>query len=214
MILNRNLISGLVEIMKFKESEEFLSLDVLTKNPVYAQKIAYPMNLTMFRDRIVNHFYRRHSAIKCDIKFIESNARILNAEDSNIVRNAGIVTLVCLKFIDNHKGAKPIDIYQEVMADGTKLDKIKYYSSTRPYLNPIQSAPDLDINDQLMKMFNFTMPSTSGTSVGDQANETEPEVSSTDPKIGSSDSEIVTLDDSDEDIPVTKVRIFLNLKIF
>ena len=55
---------------------EFSILGDLTDSR-YRDKILYPVDMKTFISRVENNFYRRHSAIKYEIEFMESNIRKL-----------------------------------------------------------------------------------------------------------------------------------------
>jgi hypothetical protein len=149
--------------MKFKESEKFVFPVDLAKNPFYARKIAYPLNLTIIKSRVKNHFYRRLSAIKFDLTFIHSNACLLDSENSDFVRNSKIVTAVCLKFIDDSDCRDPNIIYNEIMADKNKVFSIRNFSFTRNYVNPNERQSNSPNNqNNSLNFSNLNMPSTSG----------------------------------------------------
>lgn len=55
--------------------------------------------LLSLQSRLDNRFYRRINAVQFDVRYIATNTEKFNQKGSNIVRQARIVTEVCLKLI-------------------------------------------------------------------------------------------------------------------
>jgi hypothetical protein len=115
-------------------------------------KIVYPIDLKTIISRIENGYYRRHLAIKYDIKFLESNVRKLIKSvkhdeifkfDPNIAkhlkRNAKKVVALCLHFADNHECEDPLELYNGI-DDYLEKKDVKCYSAKRVHLNLVKKA--------------------------------------------------------------------------
>lgn len=55
--------------------------------------------LSSLQSRLDNRFYRRINAVQFDVRYIATNTEKFNQKGSNIVRQARIVTELCLKLI-------------------------------------------------------------------------------------------------------------------
>nr|XP_053636652.1 bromodomain and WD repeat-containing protein 3-like [Cherax quadricarinatus] len=90
---------GLSQIMSLAIAEPFLVPVDLNVYPMYALIIDYPMDLTTIKSRLDNRFYRRINAVQFDVRYIATNTEKFNQKGSNIVRQARIVTELCLELI-------------------------------------------------------------------------------------------------------------------
>lgn len=54
---------------------------------------------SQFQSRLDNRFYRRINAVQFDVRYLATNTEKFNQKGSNIVRQARIVTELCLKLI-------------------------------------------------------------------------------------------------------------------
>ncbi|CAG2169043.1 unnamed protein product, partial [Oppiella nova] len=169
----------------------------------YVGEVAYPIDLDVIKARVDNKFYRRQAAIKYDLKFIESNASLLNAdEDSLLVRSARIVTSICLKFIDDKKATDIKDIYDKVMADHSHLNKIKYHSCTRPYLNPNPNT----LNPIIENTFNEMMGLASTSAPTEPSVESDREYPVIDMTLTSDEDSVMNGSDDDEEVLIPFVK--------
>lgn len=83
---------ALATIMELAISEPFNYPVDVTAYPEYMLDVEYPMDLSLIKARVDNHFYRRIHAIKHDVNYIYSNAASFNRPRSDIVRNAKIIS--------------------------------------------------------------------------------------------------------------------------
>ena len=135
------------------KTTEFPILQDLTDSR-YREKILYPVDMKTFIARIENHFYRRHSSIKYDIKFMEANIRKLIKSvkrdpeyrfDELIAKrlkyHTKFVTALCLLFIDTHDCTNPYDLYPNI-DDYLETHDVKCYSAKRVHLNMKKKHPN------------------------------------------------------------------------
>ena len=108
-----------------------------------------------FISRVENNFYRRHSAIKYDIKFMESNIRKLIKSvkrdpeyrfDETLAKrikyHTKFVTALSLVFIDTHECTNRYQLYQNI-DDYLETHDVKCYSAKRVHLNKINKQPNV-----------------------------------------------------------------------
>ena len=192
------IVNGLTQIIQLNEYKQLMAVFDASK-PHYVNTVPYLINLDIIRSRVQNQFYRRHAAIKYDIKFLESNAGLMDPnEETDLVRNARIVVSVCLKFIDKHKATDIQYIYNKVIEDPNSLYKIKYYASVRHRINPNQnvenpliasSLQNILCNSSIGRQLNLLTPST-----------TSPRVTTTIMRSNDDNIDVIQLDsDSDEE---------------
>ncbi|CAB3373121.1 Hypothetical predicted protein [Cloeon dipterum] len=97
----QRLLEAFDEIMGLSVAEPFCAPVDLSLYPSYALVIAYPIDLSMIRARLENRFYRSVQALQFDVRYIASNAEIFNQRKSQIVKQANILTDLCLQVIQN-----------------------------------------------------------------------------------------------------------------
>ncbi|XP_054158495.1 uncharacterized protein LOC128956807 [Oppia nitens] len=142
----KRLATGLKIILMMDKTQEFPILADLTDNR-YREKILYPIDLKTLIARVENRYYRRHSAIKYDIKFMESNIRKLVKSvrrdpdyrfDAEIGRrlkyHTKFVVALALLFIDTRDCRNPYDLYHNI-DEYLETHDIKFYSAKRPNMN-------------------------------------------------------------------------------
>ena len=135
------------------KTTEFPILQDLTDS-CYREKILYPVDMKTFISRIENHFYRRHLAIKYDIKFLEANIRKLiksvkrdpeykfdEAVAKRLKYHTKFVTALCLVFIDTHDCEDPYDLYPHI-DNYLETHDVKCYSAKRVHLNQRKKHPN------------------------------------------------------------------------
>ncbi|XP_042863346.1 bromodomain and WD repeat-containing protein 3-like isoform X2 [Penaeus japonicus] len=108
---------GLSLIMTLAIAEPFLVPVDLNAYPMYALTIDYPMDLTTIKSRLDNRFYRRINAVQFDVRYLATNTEKFNQKGSNIVRQARIVTELCLKLIKDDTCIDPTPLYHELQAN-------------------------------------------------------------------------------------------------
>ncbi|KAK8727619.1 hypothetical protein OTU49_009654, partial [Cherax quadricarinatus] len=108
---------GLSQIMSLAIAEPFLVPVDLNVYPMYALIIDYPMDLTTIKSRLDNRFYRRINAVQFDVRYIATNTEKFNQKGSNIVRQARIVTELCLELIKDGMCVDPTHMYHELQAN-------------------------------------------------------------------------------------------------
>ncbi|XP_074644765.1 PH-interacting protein-like [Tubulanus polymorphus] len=115
-------ISQCIEIiMGLSIAEEFLIPVDLSAYPRYAMEVAYPIDLNTIKERCENHFYRRVTSIQFDVRCIETNAEEFNEPNSAIVKQARIITELCLQAIKNTTCEDPMPLYGKLIK-GMGLD--------------------------------------------------------------------------------------------
>lgn len=95
----RRIVAGLEEVMQLSIAEAFITPVDLNLYPTYAFVVEYPIDLQTIKSRFENHFYRRIAAAQFDVRYLATNAEKFNQSDSHIVRNARIISDLCLKII-------------------------------------------------------------------------------------------------------------------
>jgi len=85
------------QVMALSVAEPFSAPVDLNHYPSYALLIAYPIDLTTIKTRLENRFYRSIQALQFDVRYVASNAEKFNQRKSQIVKQANIVTELCLK---------------------------------------------------------------------------------------------------------------------
>lgn len=95
----RRIIAGLESVMELAIAEPFLAPVDLNAYPTYAFVVEYPIDLATIKSRFENHFYRRIASAQFDVRYLASNAEKFNQSDSTIVKNARIITDLCLRII-------------------------------------------------------------------------------------------------------------------
>ena len=95
----QRIIAGLEQVMGLAIADLFLAPVDLNQYPEYAFVVEYPIDLSTIKARFENHFYRRITSAQFDVRYLATNAEKFNESHSNIVKNARIITDLCLKII-------------------------------------------------------------------------------------------------------------------
>uniref|UniRef100_A0A670Z411 Bromodomain and WD repeat domain containing 1 n=1 Tax=Pseudonaja textilis TaxID=8673 RepID=A0A670Z411_PSETE len=95
------IISGIDQLLRLDISAAFAGPVDLNTYPKYSSVVAYPTDLCTIQLRLMNHFYRRLSALIWEVRCIESNARTFNEPNSKIAETAQKITDQLLEFIRN-----------------------------------------------------------------------------------------------------------------
>lgn len=95
----RRMIQYLDQLIFSPIAENFVRLVDINKYPNYANVVPYPIELFTIRARLENKFYRRITALKFDLRYLRNNAKIFNESNSEIIKQASIVTDICLDII-------------------------------------------------------------------------------------------------------------------
>ena len=92
------LVTGLIRIMEYSQSEAFNVPVDLNQHPIYGYIIAYLMDLNTIKGRIESGFYRRMDALLYDVNYIFTNAEQYNEPGSEIVSflSNKCVRIICL----------------------------------------------------------------------------------------------------------------------
>uniref|UniRef100_A0A670Z897 Bromodomain and WD repeat domain containing 1 n=1 Tax=Pseudonaja textilis TaxID=8673 RepID=A0A670Z897_PSETE len=93
------IISGIDQLLRLDISAAFAGPVDLNTYPKYSSVVAYPTDLCTIQLRLMNHFYRRLSALIWEVRCIESNARTFNEPNSKIAETAQKITDQLLEFI-------------------------------------------------------------------------------------------------------------------
>lgn len=67
--------------------------------PDYPETVAYPISLTIIRDRLQAKYYRRIESLEWDVRMIQTNTAAYNQPDSQIVQNAADLVQILLTYI-------------------------------------------------------------------------------------------------------------------
>lgn len=95
----RRIIRGLDQVMTLSIAEPFVAPVDLNIYPTYAYIVEYPIDLSTIKARFENHFYRRITSAQFDVRYLATNAERFNEPHSTIVKQARIVTDLCLRII-------------------------------------------------------------------------------------------------------------------
>ncbi|XP_012278096.1 PH-interacting protein isoform X2 [Orussus abietinus] len=95
----RRIIRGLDQVMSLAIAEPFMVPVDLNIYPSYAFVVEYPIDLSTIKARFENHFYRRITSAQFDVRYLATNAEQFNEPHSQIVKQARIVTDLCLRII-------------------------------------------------------------------------------------------------------------------
>ena len=95
----RRIIRGLDQVMSLAIAEPFVAPVDLNIYPSYAFVVEYPIDLSTIKARFENHFYRRITSAQFDVRYLATNAEQFNEPHSHIVKQARIVTDLCLRII-------------------------------------------------------------------------------------------------------------------
>ncbi|KAG8136513.1 hypothetical protein E2320_005088 [Naja naja] len=95
------IISGIDQLFRLDISAAFAGPVDLNTYPNYSSIVAYPTDLWTIQLRLMNHFYRRLSALIWEVRCIESNTRTFNEPNSKIAETAQKITDQLLEFIRN-----------------------------------------------------------------------------------------------------------------
>ncbi|EFN89603.1 PH-interacting protein isoform X2 [Harpegnathos saltator] len=95
----RRIIRGLDQVMSLAIAEPFVAPVDLNTYPTYAYIVEYPIDLSTIKARFENHFYRRITSAQFDVRYLATNAEQFNEPHSTIVKQARIVTDLCLRII-------------------------------------------------------------------------------------------------------------------
>lgn len=98
IVCNR-IIEGLEQVMTLSIAEPFNAPVDLSRYPTYAYVVDYPIDLTTIKARFENRFYRRIAAAQFDARYLAANAETFNEPHSQIIKQARIISDICLKII-------------------------------------------------------------------------------------------------------------------
>ena len=109
--------AGISKIMNLTAAKPFTAPVNLDAYPLYVFVVKYPpMDLSTVKARLDNRFYRRLAAVQYDVRTICSNAYKFNEPKSDIVRNASIISDLCLEVIRNRDSTDAItSVYQKLV---------------------------------------------------------------------------------------------------
>ncbi|XP_014221198.1 bromodomain and WD repeat-containing protein 3 isoform X1 [Trichogramma pretiosum] len=136
----RRILRGLDQVMTLSAAEPFNAPVDLSLYPAYAFEVEYPIDLSTIRARFENRFYRRITSAQFDVRYIASNAEKFNERHSQIVKQARIITDICLRIIKDVNDVDVTAVYHGISSN--------YHSSS--------TESDVDVEDI------NNLPSTSG----------------------------------------------------
>nr|XP_022911448.1 bromodomain and WD repeat-containing protein 3 isoform X1 [Onthophagus taurus] len=111
------IISGLDEVMGLAIAEPFLVPVDLSVYPSYAFIVEYPIDLSTIKARFENNFYRRITSSQFDVRYLATNAEKFNKPHSSIVKNARIITELCLRVIKGSLEAADVNTVYHQLVD-------------------------------------------------------------------------------------------------
>ena len=123
-------------------AEPFAQVVDLNRYPSYVYIVEFPVDLAMIRRRLENRFYRRVAAVQYDVRCIYKNACKFNESRSIIVRNASIITDLCLAIIRGGSVADVKDLYLHVASRWRErclhlVLKLKISDDGAPFRRPV-----------------------------------------------------------------------------
>lgn len=95
----RRIVAGFEQVLGLAIAEPFLTPVDLNAYPTYAFVVEYPIDLSTIKARFENHFYRRVTSAQFDVRYLATNAEKFNEKHSIIVKNARIITDICLRIL-------------------------------------------------------------------------------------------------------------------
>lgn len=95
----RRIVAGFEQVLGLAIAEPFLTPVDLNAYPTYAFVVEYPIDLSTIKARFENHFYRRVTSAQFDVRYLATNAEKFNEKHSIIVKNARIITDLCLRIL-------------------------------------------------------------------------------------------------------------------
>lgn len=95
----RRIVTGIEAVMGLSIAEAFTTPVDLNTYPTYAFLVEYPIDLNTIKARFENHFYRRVTSAQFDVRYLATNAEKFNEKHSHIVKNARIITDLCLRIL-------------------------------------------------------------------------------------------------------------------
>lgn len=111
----RRIIRGLDQVMSLAIAEPFVVPVDLNIYPSYAFVVEYPIDLSTIKARFENHFYRRITSAQFDVRYLATNAEEFNEPHSHIVKQARIVTDLCLKIIKDTTELDVAAVYHQLV---------------------------------------------------------------------------------------------------
>ncbi|CAH1970957.1 unnamed protein product [Acanthoscelides obtectus] len=117
-LVTKHILAGLTKVMELAIAEPFLVPVDINVYPTYAKIIEYPIDLSTIKTRFESNFYRRLTAAQFDIRYLSTNAEKFNARHSVIVRNARIVTELCLRIVKNSADYVDVRSMYHQLVDG------------------------------------------------------------------------------------------------
>ncbi|XP_052866159.1 bromodomain and WD repeat-containing protein 3 [Anopheles cruzii] len=126
----RRIIAGLEQVMGLAIADLFLAPVDLNLYPEYAFVVEYPIDLNTIKSRFENHFYRRVTSAQFDVRYLATNAEKFNESHSTIVRNARIITDLCLRILSDLNEIDVPAVYHQLV--DTYLSSDSEVESHRP----------------------------------------------------------------------------------
>ena len=109
----RRIVHGLEQAMGLAIADPFMTPVDLSSYPSYAFVVEYPIDLSTIKARFENHFYRRITSAQFDVRYLATNAEKFNEKHSVIVKNARIITDLCLKILRDHNDVDVPAVYRQ-----------------------------------------------------------------------------------------------------
>lgn len=109
------IIQGLEQVMELSIAEPFIAPVDINRYPSYACIVEYPIDLSTIKARFENRFYRRVTAAQFDVRYLATNTEKFNEAHSTIVKNARIITDLCLKIIKDPNHVNVGALYRQLL---------------------------------------------------------------------------------------------------
>ncbi|XP_054271446.1 bromodomain and WD repeat-containing protein 3-like isoform X1 [Macrosteles quadrilineatus] len=109
------ILMGLDQVMELSVAEPFIAPVDLNRYPSYATVVEYPIDLSTIKARFEHRFYRRIAAAQFDIRYLATNTEKFNEAHSHIVKQARIVTDLCLKIVKETCTVDVSSLYRQLL---------------------------------------------------------------------------------------------------
>ncbi|CAB0011603.1 unnamed protein product, partial [Nesidiocoris tenuis] len=111
----QRILVGLERIMSLAVAEQFNVPVDTAVYPTYSYIVEFPIDLSTIKARFENRFYRRVTAAQFDIRYLATNAEKYNEPHSSIVKQARIVTDLCLRICKDTSGVDVTQLYRQLL---------------------------------------------------------------------------------------------------
>lgn len=142
--MSQRLVTGLEALSQLNFAGPFVYPVDVQQYPDYWSVVPYPTDLNTIREKLLNKYYRRVTALLWEVKQLERNARLYNEEESQIVRNSMKLVSVLNAFIrdstcndilslcEDEEGIEDVEVQVENMSEESAGEGETSQDSTVP----------------------------------------------------------------------------------